>query len=108
LAAGETPARAAPALPSVDREQLAARLEHARSALASGDALHSLGELLKTVAEHIESTAAWGEVASLGVDYVQGFAAGRAAPLKDLLDQAALFQMATAQVAEHVVLESSA
>jgi diguanylate cyclase (GGDEF)-like protein len=63
---------------------------------------------LKTVAEHIETTAAWGEVASLGVDYVQGFAAGRAAPLKDLLAQAALFQMATGQPAEHVVLESSA
>lgn len=49
----------------------------------------SLG--LRTVAEHIENATLWSEVAALGVDYVQGYAAGRAAPFQELLTHVALF-----------------
>jgi diguanylate cyclase (GGDEF)-like protein len=65
----------------------------------------SLG--LKTVAEHIENAAVWSEVAALGVDFVQGYAAGRAAPFEELLAHVALFPTATTGPGETIVLESA-
>jgi predicted signal transduction protein with EAL and GGDEF domain len=51
---------------------------------------------IATVAEYVETEEIRARIATLGVDYGQGFAIGRPAPLTDLLGELPLLVSATA------------
>jgi len=50
---------------------------------------------LITVAEYVETDEIRQRVARLGVDYAQGFAIGKPAPLQDILEQLPLYAAAS-------------
>ena len=51
---------------------------------------------METIAEYVETDMLRGRMADLGVDYGQGFAMGKAQPLKDLLRELAIYEATVA------------